>query len=124
MEKLKKYLKKRFEFDDEAVDNRIKLLYKSINWIKENKYNDISRFRNYLIRLNPPSAWDVGLNIWYNNILSGWTTQGVNAVSTLINGMLNLGSALTVNTVQFVFVKNKPNYALNYIYGVLNGNIK
>ena len=125
----KKQLVKKGKMSEGEFKKRIPELLKLIDKIKKapegfQKGQAVADFSNYMIRLNPPSTWDISMNIFYNNILSGWTTQGVNAVSTLINGMLNLGSALTVNTFQSIFVKNKPNYALNYIYGVLTGNVK
>jgi len=55
MDRLKKTYMNHIEegfFNNEETDKRIRLLYKSINWTTDAKYNNISRFINYLVRLD------------------------------------------------------------------------
>ncbi len=95
----KKQLVDKGGLTEEQFEKERAELDRLINRIKDapegfQKANATFDFMSKIAKTNGIKKWKVAMAIWYANILSGYTTQGVNFVSTLLNGMLNLGSIL------------------------------
>jgi len=119
---LMSYAKKQFvkkgEISEEQFEKERAEIERLIQRIKKapdgfQKTNATVDFMSHISQVKGIKKGDIAMAVWYANILSGYTTQGVNFISTLINGMMNLASVLAI----------KPSLVANYVSHLFRGAI-
>lgn len=100
----------------ENID-KIKELASKVETAKEGfqKFRAIEDLLAYQAKIKGISFTDIAMSIWYANILSGYTTQMVNIVSTFLNSMALLGVNATRSPLHTF------NFAMSYFNGFKTG---
>lgn len=101
----------------------IKALSDEVQYSKEGRQKDraLQRLLGYVATIKGIDKVDIGMGIWYANLLSGYTTQFVNFISTFANSMFGL---MNLSLQMITHPKRGAFMAKGFYNGMINIGLK